>query len=289
MASLFAVREGRIGSLAAIESGRRFCETSGSRVTGRGSCPGLRHTGSVAAPSASEPSERDIARALAPRVLVVEDDRRLAELLDELLTGQGFAVEIAADGQAGLHAGLTRRYEVLVVDRGLPGIEGVDLITRLRSRGILTPILVLTARGALNDRVEGLDAGAEDYLTKPFEVPELLARLRALLRRHADRAESLPLGRRRLDVSARRVIDDGQLTAPSPDAADVDLTERECGLLAVLASRPNRVFTRAELLERVFDGESPGAVDTYVSYLRRKLGKDAVVTVHGLGYRRGTA
>ena len=192
MASLFAVREGRIGSLAAIESGRRFCETSGSRVTGRGSCPGLRHTGSVAAQSASEPSERDIARALAPRVLVVEDDRRLAELLDELLTGQGFAVEIAADGQAGLHAGLTRRYEVLVVDRGLPGIEGVDLITRLRSRGILTPILVLTARGALNDRVEGLDAGAEDYLTKPFEVPELLARLRALLRRHADRAESLP-------------------------------------------------------------------------------------------------
>jgi DNA-binding response OmpR family regulator len=244
----------------------------------------------VAAQSASEPSDRDVARALAPRVLVVEDDRRLAELLDELLTGQGFAVEIAADGQAGLHAGLTRRYEVLLIDRGLPGIEGVDLITRLRSRGILTPILVLTARGALNDRVEGLDAGAEDYLTKPFEVPELLARLRALLRRHADRAESLSLGRRRLDLAARRVVvDDGRPTDPSADTADVDLTERECGLLAVLASRPNRVFTRAELLERVFDGESPGAVDTYVSYLRRKLGKDAIVTVHGLGYRRGTA
>ena len=149
---------------------------------------------------------------------------------------------------------------------------------------------MLTARGALNDRVEGLDAGAEDYLTKPFEVPELLARLRALLRRHADRAESLPLGRRRLDLAARRVVvDDGRPTDRSADPADVDLTERECGLLAVLASRPNRVFTRAELLERVFDGESPGAVDTYVSYLRRKLGKDAVVTVHGLGYRRGTA
>ncbi len=242
----------------------------------------------MAAQSASEPSDRDIARVLAPRILVVEDDRRLAELLDELLTGQGFAVEIAADGQAGLHAGLTRRYELLLIDRGLPGIEGVDLITRLRSRGIQTPILLLTARGALNDRVEGLDAGAEDYLTKPFEVPELLARLRALLRRHADRAESLPLGRRRLDVAARRVVvgEGGSLTGRSDD---VDLTERECGLLAVLASRPNRVFTRAELLERVFDGESPGAVDTYVSYLRRKLGEDAVVTVHGLGYRRGTA
>jgi len=292
MASLVVsvVRRGS-GALVAIEGGRRFCETSGSRATGRGSCPGLRHTGSVAAPSASEPSDRDIARVLAPRVLVVEDDRRLAELLDELLTGQGFAVEIAADGQAGLHAGLTRRYEALVVDRGLPGIEGVDLITRLRSRGILTPILVLTARGALNDRVEGLDAGAEDYLTKPFEVPELLARLRALLRRHADRAESLSLGRRRLDLAARRVVVDvgSHLTDRSADTADVELTERECGLLAVLASRPTRVFTRAELLERVFDGDSPGAVDTYVSYLRRKLGKDAVVTVHGLGYRRGTA
>ncbi len=93
----------------------------GAGRTGRGSCPGLRHTGSVAAQSASEPSDGDIARALAPRVLVIEDDRRLAELLDELLTGQGFAVEIAADGQAGLHAGLTRRYEVLVVDRGCRG------------------------------------------------------------------------------------------------------------------------------------------------------------------------
>ena len=137
------------------------------------------------------------------------------------MTGQGFAVEIAADGQAGLHAGLTRRYEVLLVDRGLPGIEGVDLITRLRSRGMLTPILVLTARGALNDRVEGLDAGAEDYLTKPFEVPELLARLRALLRRHADRAGSLSLGRRRLDLAARRVVvDEGsRLTGRSADTA----------------------------------------------------------------------
>ena len=149
---------------------------------------------------------------------------------------------------------------------------------------------MLTARGALNDRVEGLDAGAEDYLTKPFEVPELLARLRALLRRHADRAESLSAGPaqarpRRAPGGRRRRPPDGPVRRP----ADVDLTERECGLLAVLASRPNRVFTRAELLERVFDGESPGAVDTYVSYLRRKLGKDAVVTVHGLGYRRGTA
>lgn len=240
-------------------------------------------TGQVAAPSAPEPDDPEIARALLPRVLVIEDDRRLGALVEELLIGQGFAVEVVTDGQAGLHAGLTRHYDALIVDRGLPGIEGVDLISRLRSRGMVAPVLVLTARGALDDRVEGLDAGADDYLTKPFEVRELLARLRALLRRHADHAQSLPLGRRRLDIDARRVVDDADTSAC------VDLTERECALLAVLATRPSRVFTREELLERVFDAESNGAVDTYVSYLRRKLGKDVVVTVHGLGYRLGTA
>ncbi|QNG55942.1 response regulator transcription factor [Pseudonocardia petroleophila] len=217
-----------------------------------------------------------------PRVLLVEDDRTLAGLLDQLLTAQGFAVELAHDGQAGLHAALTRRFDVLVIDRGLPGIEGVDLVGRLRSRGVGVPVLVLTARGTLRDRVEGLDAGAEDYLVKPFEVPELLARVRALLRRHADRADSLPLGRRRLDVAARRVLDDDGPADP------VELTARECALLEVLAARPGRVFTRDELLDRVFDAETPGAVDTYVSYLRRKLGREAISTVHGLGYRLGS-
>jgi DNA-binding response OmpR family regulator len=217
----------------------------------------------------------------ASRALVVEDDRTLAGLLEQLLTAEGFAVELAHDGQAGLHAALTRPSDVLVIDRGLPGIEGVDLVPRLRSRGVAVPVLVLTARGTLRDRVEGLDAGAEDYLVKPFEVPELLARVRALLRRHADRADSLPLGRRRLDVAARRVIDDD---AP---ADTVELTGRECALLEVLAARPGQVFTRDELLEWVFDAETLGAVDTYVSYLRRKLGREAISTVHGLGYRLG--
>jgi len=226
------------------------------------------------------------------RVLLVEDDRRLGRLLAELLTGQGLLVETVHDGQAGLHAGLTRSYDVLVIDRVLPGIEGVDLISRLRSRGVVTPVLVLTARGALGDRVEGLDAGAEDYLVKPFEVPELLARLRALLRRHTDHADWLSLGRRRLDVAGRRVVD----PAAGPDAAgrdvagrEVAVTERECALLEMLAARPSRVFTRAELLDRVFDADTPGAVDTYVSYLRRKLGRDVIHTVHGVGYRLGSA
>jgi two-component system response regulator QseB len=226
------------------------------------------------------PEHRSV--AVAPRLLLVEDDSRLAGLLDELLIGQGFAVEIARDGQAGLHAGLTRTFEVMVIDRGLPAIEGIDLVARLRSKGVLTPILILTARGALNDRVEGLDAGAEDYLTKPFEVPELLARLRALLRRHADHTETLSLGRRSLDIAARRVVGDN-------GSDEVVLTERECALLSVLAARPRRVFTRDELLDRVFEADTHGAVDTYVSYVRRKLGKEAITTVHGLGYQLGIA
>lgn len=219
-----------------------------------------------------------------PRLLLVEDDGELVELLVALLTGAGYAVEVAPDGQRGLSHALSRPYDVLVVDRGLPGIGGVDLVGRLRRRGCSVPVLVLSARGTLADRVEGLDAGAEDYLVKPFEVEELLARLRSLLRRHLDRAESLPLGTRRLEVEGRRVLDDrGELPA-------VDLSGRECALLAVLAGRPGRVFSREELLSRVFDAaDSDAVVDTYVHYLRRKLGRDVVRTVRGLGYRLGQA
>lgn len=220
----------------------------------------------------------------SPNVLVVEDDARLSALLSDLLSAEGYLVDLAPDGQVGLHRGLTRRYDVLVVDRGLPGVEGVDLIARLRRRGIRAPMLILTARGSLRDRVEGLDAGAEDYLVKPFEVAELLARLRALRRRHGDAADVLSLGHRQLEVTNRRVVDDGG------GLPAVDLSGRECDLLRTLAIRSTRVFTREELLDRVFDGaDSPGEVDTYVHYLRRKLGRDVVTTVHGLGYRMGQA
>jgi two-component system response regulator QseB len=214
-------------------------------------------------------------------LLLVEDDAQLSELLADLLGDAGYGVDLARDGQAGLHRGLTREYDAMVIDRGLPAIEGVDLVARLRSRGVTTPILILTARATLADRVEGLDAGAEDYLVKPFEIDELLARIRALLRRHRDRSTTLPLGNRRLDVAGRRVIGDG--------LAPVELSGRECALLQVLASRPGRVFTREELLKYAFDdaADSTGAVDTYVSYLRRKLGRRVVQTVHGLGYRMG--
>jgi DNA-binding response OmpR family regulator len=216
------------------------------------------------------------------RLLLAEDEPSLAGMLAELLGREGYAVDLAADGQAMLHLGLTRGYEVLVVDRGLPAIDGLDVLARLRSRGVATPALVLTARGALADRVAGLDAGADDYLAKPFAVEELLARLRALTRRHVDRAATLPLGRGRLDL-ASRVVDGG-------GRPGVELTEREAELLRLLAARPGRVFTREELLGLVFDdANSAAVVDTYVHYLRRKLGRGVVRTVRGVGYRMGSA
>jgi len=215
------------------------------------------------------------------RVLLVEDDRSLTEMLEEILTSAGYLVELARDGQAGLHLGLSRSYDVIVLDRGLPAIEGLDLLGRLRARGVATPVLVLSALGLARDRVDGLDAGAEDYLAKPFDIDELLARIRALLRRHGDLADTLPVPGGRLVVSSRTVV--------SASGETQFVSERECALLTVLARRPSRVFSRDELMAEVFpDAEDDGVVDTYVHYLRRKLGRDAVRTVRGLGYQLGS-
>jgi two-component system, OmpR family, response regulator QseB len=236
------------------------------------------------------------------RLLLVEDDRQLVDMLTGLLLEEGYAVDSAPDGHRGLHLGLTREYDVLVLDRGLPAIEGLDLLARLRGRGVTTPALVLSALGNPSDRVEGLDAGAEDYLTKPFDIGELLARLRALLRRHVDSSRALTFPGGRLDLDSRQVAATGDdLATGTPSQArqarqarqagedePVQLSERECGLLATLASRPTRVFSRAELLAAVFeDAESSNVVDTYVHYLRRKLGRRVVKTVRGGGYQMG--
>jgi len=228
-----------------------------------------------------ETSVRNLELAAPPaRVLLVEDDRELSAMLAGLLDDEGYAVDVALDGQRGLHRGLSGDHDLLIVDRGLPGVEGVDLVHKLRRAGVTAPVLVLTARGTVRDRIEGLDAGAEDYLVKPFDVEELLARLRALLRRHFDTAEVLDLGSHRLVIGERRVL--------GADGLDVQLSPRECALLEVLARRPSRVFSRRDLLERVFDtADSPGSVDTYVHYLRRKLGRGVIRTVHGSGYRMG--
>jgi two-component system, OmpR family, response regulator len=214
-------------------------------------------------------------------ILLIEDDADLAGLLDRVLADEGYAVTVAGDGQTGLHLALTRSFEAMIVDRGLPAVEGLDLIARLRSRGVVTPILVLSARSSTEDRVEGLDSGAEDYLAKPFELTELLARLRALLRRHLDHAGQLAVPGGFLDIAGRTVRQAGGGT--------VELSEREAALLAVLAARPGVVFSRGELLDRIFDdAESETVVDTYVHYCRRKLGRGAISTVRGLGYRLGS-
>lgn len=214
------------------------------------------------------------------RLLLVEDDPELVTMLSEVLRDEGYDVEVANDGQRGLHLGLTRQYDVLVVDRRLPALDGLDVLARLRSRAVRTPVMLLTAMGTVHDRVDGLDAGADDYLVKPFELDELSARLRALCRRALDRADVLRIGSGQLHVGPREVeLADGERIA---------LAAREFALLWVLASRPGTVYSRAELRRAVFQ-EAPASsiVDTYVYYLRRKLGRQAVHTVRGLGYRLG--
>ena len=223
-----------------------------------------------------------------PRLLLAEDDPDLAGMLAELLSTAGYEVDVARDGQAALHLALNGRHDVAVLDRGLPHVEGLQLLSRLRSAGWATPVVILSAYAALEDRIAGLDAGAEDYLVKPFDVEELLARLRALLRRHLEQADLLVVFGGRFDSSARTVtLADGD-TPDNARPALVELSGREAELLEVLGRRPSRVFTRDELRDRVFpDAEAASIVDTYVHYLRRKLGREVVRTVHGVGYQLG--
>ncbi len=214
------------------------------------------------------------------RILLVEDDVRLAQLLDQLLTAEGYDTVLARDGQRALHEGLTQQFDAIVLDRGLPVLEGLDVLTRLRSRGVLTPALVLSALSNPADRVEGLDRGAEDYLGKPFDIDELLARVRALLRRHRTSVPMVAVPGGTFDVASR--------TVSTRTGQDVMLSEREAALLERLARRPNQVFEREDLLAEVFpDADDPGVVDTYVHYLRKKLGRQTVTTIRGIGYRLG--
>jgi two-component system response regulator QseB len=169
----------------------------------------------------------------------------------------------------------------MLIDRMLPALDGLDLVARLRSRAVPARALMLTAHGTVDDRIAGLDAGADDYLVKPFDLDELSARVRALCRRTPTPTQSLRIGGGRLDLVARDVI--------RPDGGRTALSTREFDLLRVLASRPTGVHPRAELRRRVFaEAAAASIVDTYVYYLRRKLGRPVIRTVHGLGYRLGT-
>lgn len=213
-------------------------------------------------------------------ILLVEDDPDLRGVLVRIFETAGYAVHAAPDAQSGMRLALTVPVSVMVIDRGLPDGDGADLIARLRERGIETPALLLTASGSVQARVVGLDSGADDYVVKPFDTSELLARVQGLLRRQLDEPDALLLGHGRLEPAHLRVV--------LPEGGAVSLSPAETLLLTQLARRPARVFSRDELREALSPGtSSPGLVDTHVYGIRRKLGPDVIRTVRGVGYRAG--
>ena len=215
----------------------------------------------------------------APPLLLVEDDPELGPLMAEVL-GEDYAVTLVPDGAAGLEAGTHGDFEAIVLDRRLPGRDGVDVVRGLRKAGVATPVLMLTALGAVKDRVEGLDAGADDYLVKPFDFAELGARLRALRRVHGEDEAVIYIGDWEFRP-ANRLIN-------SPYEGRKVLTETEAHLLSLLAQHPDETLSRERILREVFPvGDSVGTVDTYVHYIRRKTERDMITTVRGRGYRLG--
>jgi DNA-binding response OmpR family regulator len=214
-------------------------------------------------------------------VLVVEDEARIAAFLVRGLRAQGYAVDHVATGGEALRraGGPDPDIDLMILDLGLPDIDGTEVLRRLRAAGSRLPILVLTARGEVGDRVEGLDLGADDYLVKPFAFDELLARIRARVRRDAGPSTVLRVGDVELDIPSRRV---------SVGEERFDLTAREFALLRVFLRRPGQVLTREQILSQVWELDwDPGSnvVDVYVGYLRKKLGDGRIETVRGVGYR----
>ncbi len=218
------------------------------------------------------------------RLLLVEDDEMIGDSLRATLRHQGFAADWVRDGRAADAVLASEHFDAVLLDLGLPQRSGIDVLKSMRARGDLTPVMVLTARDALADKVAGLDAGADDYLVKPFELDELLARLRALLRRQAGRAQTaLQVGDLRLDPATREVSRSGR---------PLLLSQREFAVLHALMERPGAIVSRAQLEDRLYGwGEEleSNAISVYVYQLRRKLGEDILHTVRGVGYYVGPA
>ena len=214
------------------------------------------------------------------RVLVVEDDPDLARQLKAALGDAGYAIDHAPDGEEAQFLGDTEPYDAIVLDLGLPKIDGVSVLEKWRRDGIATPVLILTARGAWSEKVAGFDAGADDYLTKPFHTEELLARLRALLRRTAGHASAnLACGELMLDPKAARASVKGE---------PLRLTSLEYRLLHYLMMHQARVISRTELVEHLYDQDfdrDSNTIEVFVGRLRKKIGADRIETVRGLGYR----
>jgi two-component system OmpR family response regulator len=218
------------------------------------------------------------------RVLVVDDDRKLADLVQRGLGADGIMIDVAYNGDDALWRAASTRYDAIVLDVMMPGIDGITTCRRLREDDVWAPVLLLTARDAIEDRVAGLDAGADDYLTKPFAFPELAARLRALARRgRVERPVVLRVGDLELDPAAHRV---------RRGDTDIDLSPKEYALLYALMNQAGEVLDRYALLERAWDGEyenRSNVIDVYISYLRQKIdkpfGTDSIQTIRGVGYR----
>jgi two-component system OmpR family response regulator len=218
------------------------------------------------------------------RILIVEDEAKMARLIGRALGEEGMVADVAERGEEALAMAGSTGYDAILLDLGLPGIDGFETCRRLRADGVWAPVLVLTARDAVDDRVAGLDSGADDYLTKPFAIVELLARIRALTRRGLiERPAVLEAGQLRLDPASHRTWRGGE---------EISLSAKEFGLLQALMRRPGEVLSREQLLEQVWgdDGEmQSNVVDVYVYYLRQKVDRPfdakSIETVRGGGYR----
>ncbi|MDB5530548.1 two-component system OmpR family response regulator [Devosia sp. UYZn731] len=214
------------------------------------------------------------------RILVVEDDTNLNRQLKEALTEAGYAVDVAFDGEEGHFLGDTEPYDAIVLDIGLPQMDGLSVLEEWRRAGKTTPVLLLTARDRWSDKVQGIDAGADDYVAKPFHMEEILARIRALVRRAAGLASNeIVAGAVRLDARSGKVTVDGQ---------SVKLTSHELRLLSYLMHHKGKVISRTELTEHLYDQDfdrDSNTIEVFVGRLRKKLPEDCIQTVRGLGYQ----
>lgn len=217
------------------------------------------------------------------RLLLIEDDHELANALLQSLAQSGHASDVAGSGKAALASSAATAYDLVILDLGLPDMDGLDLLAQLRRRGLLAPVLILTARDGVHDRIRGLDSGADDYLAKPFALGELEARMRALLRRGAVGEDLVEFGPLQFDANAREFSVHGRR---------LDLTARELGVLEALMRRPGRVVGKQNLFESIYAWDAdagPSAIEVHVSRLRRKLeacdSGVAIRALRGLGYR----
>ena len=213
------------------------------------------------------------------RVLIVEDEPNLRQQLQATLEGAGYAVDAASDGEEGHFLGSTETYDAIVLDLGLPEIDGLTVLDRWRKEGRTAPVLVLTARDSWSDKVAGLDAGADDYVAKPFQTEELIARLRALIRRASGNASAeLNAGDIRLDTRSGKVTRGG---------TPIKLTAQEYKLLSYLLHHKGKVVSRTELIEHIYDQDfdrDSNTIEVFVTRIRKKLGSDVITTIRGLGY-----